>query len=161
MENYDYAPFFELSDSIQASGSIEQRLTLCESALQLLPGFVAACLAEDHELPQVINCRDYAPIWYMRLGQWDKAQAYISACISCGAYYPDNGQHELQYLVKYKTAALAVLSYVKENPGCLQKNLYKALAGVADLDCMKQFVRYTPLLRKEPTGKTNALYVAE
>lgn len=160
-KTYDYAPFFALADKIQQSHSIQERLSLCEQAAQLLPGFVSACIEQDGELPPSIICRDYAPIWYMRTGNWEAAANYINYCISCNAYFPEDGTAELQYLDLYRHTAETALAYITQNPGCLQNQLYKNLGNAVDKECLMRFTRYSYLISKVPYKKTNKLYVGD
>ncbi|MDO4330312.1 MAG: hypothetical protein Q4C66_13385 [Lachnospiraceae bacterium] len=161
MSGYNFTPYYQLSDKIATAHTIQEKLALCEQAAQLLPGFVSACIKQDGELPPEIICRDYAPIWYMRIGNWEAAANYINFCISCNAYFPENGADEMQYLNLYRNTAEAALAYIKANPGCLQNQLYKNLGNAVDKACLMQFTRYSCLISKVPYKKTNKLYAGK
>lgn len=160
MRDNIYTSFYNLMDQIDAAQAVTEKLILCEQARPLLAQFVATSISQDGDLPPCIMCRDYAPIWYMQLGQWQKAEEYIRFCISCKAYYPDNGKYELQYLKQYKKAAITALSYIAQNPGCLQSKIYGAIGNSVDRDCLKDFTRSSMLIKKVPYKKTNMLYVS-
>ena len=158
---YDFRLYFQLVEQVEKPGPLKDRLALCEQARPVMASFVSACLQEDRELPPCIVFRDYAPIWYMRTGQWEAAASYINFCISCNAYFPENGQEELQFLNLYKRTAQIALAYISQNPGCLQSQIYKLLSGSTDKECLKKFTRHSELIVKVPCGKTNRLYVAQ
>lgn len=160
-DDYDFTPYFQLSEQVQKPAPLHERLALCEQARPVLAGFVSACLQEDGELPPSIPFRDYAPIWYMRTGQWEAAASYINFCISCKAYFPGDGQAELQYLNCYQRTAQIALEYISQNPGCLQSQIHKLLSGSTDKECLKQFTKFSELIKKVPYDKTNRLYVAQ
>lgn len=161
MQEYSFALYYQLSDQIEVAQTIQEKLLLCEKMRPVLSGFVSASLEADGHLPPYILCRDYAPIWYMRTGQWDAALGYINFCISCNAYYPEHGDQELQYFSLYRYAAQTAMDFISKNPGCLQNKIYKQIGNSVDKECLKQFVRYSLLIQKVPCGKTNKLYVAQ
>lgn len=110
--------------------------------------------------PQELVCRDLLPELYMRLGKWDKAEKAIKRCIEANAYYPDNGSEELLYLTTFRKVATQAISYITQNPGCLQRNIYKALPYEADeKECLKHFLRNSLLITKEKFNNTNKLYI--
>ena len=158
---YDFRLYFQLVEQVQKPAPLHERLALCEQARPILASFVSTCLQEDGELPPSIPFRDYAPIWYMRTGQWEAAASYINFCISCKAYFPEDGQAELHYLNRYQRTAQIALAYISQNPGCLQSQICKLLSGSTDKECLKQFTRYSELIKKVPYNKTNRLYVAQ
>lgn len=153
--------YFEYSERIIHEKDVSKKLEYCHKQLKLLPWYVWKELNSPYFkfLPPLIACRDCAPKLYMRMGKWEEAKDFILACIDANAYYPDRGEKELEYLEKYKETALAALAYIEAYPGTLQKDLYDTLEqnGV-DRDILKQFVRWTSLVRKVPHGKTNMLY---
>lgn len=160
MRDNIYTSFYNLMDQIDAAQTVAEKLMLCEQARPLLAQFVAASISQDGDLPPCILCRDYAPIWYMRTGQWEAAANYINFCISCNAYFPENGAQELQGLNLYRQTAQVAMAYIMQNPGCLQSQLYKKLSGSTDKECLKCFTRNSQLITKVPYKKTNKLYVA-
>lgn len=151
--------FYGLSEKIRAGGPLDVRLRYCEQALSILPSVVNQWRMEYEEepIPPLIPCRDYAPDWYGRMGRWDDAFRVIRFCVDCGAYTQAEGRDALDLMIARKAAADAALSYISENPGCKQSGIYSAVPGV-DRDALKWFVRNSLQLRKEPAGKTNALY---
>lgn len=152
-----FRTYFQLSDKIQKAKDINAKLAACEESYKILPDFVRAWLAESDRLPDTIRCRDVGVDLYMRQGEWAKARSAIEKCAAAGVY-DDDGQAEIDYLERYQQAAQAALSFIEKNPGYLQKNIYKALPEV-DRDCLKKFARWSQLIRKEPQGNTNRLYV--
>ena len=153
--------FYALSERIAALKEPEEILAACEKSYELLPGFVSACLKEDGDLPPLIRCRDVGPWLYMKLGRWDEAEAALSRCAAANAFYPADGSEERDFFLRFKRVACAALDYIRDNPGCLQKNVYKALPFEGeDREALKSFLRNSLQIRKEKAGKTNALYLA-
>lgn len=152
--------FYTLSSIIDNEKDIYKKLEACEKCYLLLPEFCRSCIEEDDgELPPFINCRDIGPDLYMRLGEWDKAEKAIKLCIDANAYYPNNGTEELTYLASYHNVATEALSYISKNPGCLQRNIYKALPFEGEKkEQLKYFLRTSLLINKEKSGNTNKLY---
>lgn len=149
-----YDTYDRLCYVIQNSKSTAKRLAACEESYEILPAFVRANLRDFGNIPNSIPCRDYGVEMYMRQGEWAKARSAIEKCAAAGVY-DDDGQEMYDYLERYQQAAL---SFLEKNPGYLQRNLYKALPEV-DRDCLKKFARSSQLIRKEPQGNTNRLYV--
>ena len=151
--------FFELSNIIETEKDIQKKLDACEKSYALLPQFVSDCVKMDDELPPFINCRDVGPILYMWIGNWSSAQLSIEKCITANAYYPEDGAAELRYLNTYRKVALTAISYIRENPGCLQRNIYKALGFEnEDRDALKDFLKHSQQITKEKSGNTYKLY---
>ena len=152
--------FYGLSEKINKSGPLDVRLRYCEQALSILPAVIQKWNAEieDEPIPPLIVCRDYAPDWYGRLGKWDDAFRVVNFCVDCGAYTAAEGRDALELLISRKAAADAALSYISANPGCKRSEIYKALPGM-DRDALKWFTRNSAQIRKEPSGKTNLLYL--
>lgn len=150
--------YYGLMQKVQQAQTSEEKGKLLERQLRLLPAFVSNSLIED-ELPPIIPCRDELPELYMRAGNWKEAERVIKFCMAENAYYPDTGEDSLRYLLNYKTAAETTLKFLKDNPGYLQKNIYKALAN-AELDdySLKHFIRCSEQIKKVPFQGTNKLY---
>ena len=169
-KSYDYhvgpdefiGKFYELSSLIDSSKDIEAKIQACEESYPLLKEFCRFCLEEDDgELPPVINCRDIGPEMYMRLGKWDDVERVIQICSDANAYYPDNDNEIRSYYTDYKRIATLALSYIKDNPGCLQNKMYDALHVTEDdREVLKHFLRCSLQIKKEKSGKTNKLYLA-
>lgn len=152
--------YYELMQKAQREKDLRKKIALYERNLKILPPFVSSCLSQDGELPPLIPCRDELPILYMRLGDWKKAERVIKQCMKCNAYYPDNGNEELQYLLRYQTVAEVAVEYIRRNPGVLQKDLYKALKDEKiDRECLKSFTRFSMTIKKIKKNNTNELYI--
>lgn len=153
--------FYGLQEKINMSGPLDVRLRYCEQSLEILPDVIKKWRDEFEEepIPPLIVCRDCAPDWYGRLGKWDDAFRVIRFCVDCGAYTATEGREALDLLILRKSAADAALAHISQNPGCKQSDIYKALPGV-DRDALKWFTRNSAQIRKEPSGKTNLLFLA-
>ena len=54
------------------------------------------------------------------------------------------------------------LSYISQNPGCLQRNVYKAMGYEGEeRDQLKNFLRDSKQIEKEKYNNTNKLFVKE
>lgn len=153
-----FKTFFRLSEIIDKSKAIEERLAACEATYKILPQFVRAWLKDSERLPDTILCRDVGIELYLRLGRWEEARNAIEKCAVAGVY-DDDGKAAIEHFQKYKEAAETALKFLTLNPGYLQKNIYRALPDV-DQECLKKFTRSSMLIRKEKSGGTNKLYVA-
>lgn len=153
--------FYSLSTKINEEKDIYKKLEACEKSYQLLPEFCRYCIEDDEgELPPIINCRDIGPELYMRLGKWNEAENAIRKCIEARAYFPDDGSDVLDYLDSYKKVANKTLSYIEQNPGCLQRSIYNKLSLNEDeRDILKHFLRCSLLITKEKSGNTNKLFI--
>lgn len=156
-----FKTYFRLSEIIDKSKDIEERLAACEASYKILPQFVREWLKDCDRLPDTILCRDVGVDLYLRLGRWNEAAVAIAKCNVAGVY-DDDGQAAIEHFQKYKLTAELALEFLSVNPGYLQRDIYKALAATpADKDCLKEFTRSTLLIRKEKSGNTNKLYVEE
>lgn len=163
IQNDDFTKkFYELSSLIDSSRDIYAKLDACEKSYPLLKEFCRFCLEnDDGELPPIINCRDTGPEMYMRLGRWEDAERAIQICADANAYYPDNDNEAWSYYNTYKRIASLAVSYIKDNPGCLQNKIYDAINVTGDeRETLKHFLRCSFQIRKEKSGKTNRLYLA-
>ena len=154
--------YFQLSERIQNEKDIFAKLDACEKSYQILPD-IAKLFRQDGGLPPSILCRDMGPILYMRLGKWFAAHSAIQKCIEAKAYrYKKDEKAVLKYLAEYQLSVEIAVSFLLENPGFLQSKIYKALSDTkANLDCLKDFTRSSLLIRKEPAGKSNKLFLEE
>jgi len=151
--------YFELSEKILAEKDVFKRIEYCNQQFVYLPAFVKSELDSCGSLPPLIACRDWAPKLYMRLGRWADAERAIQNAIRANAYYPDHGEKELAYLYNYRKVANITLEFLKENPGYLQKDIYKALNDqIEDISLLKNFTRWSMQIKKEPYKRTNKLY---
>lgn len=151
---------FENQQMIYEEKDVYKKLQLCEEGLKYLHGFMVPYLSAGFPAPKYLACRDLTPELYMRIGKFRDAERVIKYCISCNVYYPASGEEQLLALAKYEKAAIIAVSYIREHPGVFQKDLYNKLDGTgADRECLKRFTRSSLQLRKEPSGKTNKLYL--
>lgn len=147
-------------NEILYSKDIYKRISACEESYKQLPQFVTNYLKMDGELPPYIPCRDVGPELYMRLGEWEKAERAIKLCIEANAYYPENGEQELSDFKSYRKIATEAILYISENPGCLQRNMYKALPYEGeDKEQLKHFLRHSLQIEKVKYNSTNKLYI--
>lgn len=154
--------FYKHQQTIYEESDINKQIRLCESDLKKLSEFMAPYISANFSAPQELVCRDLLPKLYMRLGKWNKAEKTIRQCIEANAYYPNDGSSELDYFKSYRNVATTVLSYISENPGCLQRNIYKVLPYTdKEREQLKNFLRYSFQITKEKFGNTNKLYVKE
>lgn len=151
--------YFEGLKDAQGSKDIKKKITAYENNLKSLEDFISEWLARDGELPPIIPCRDELPELYKQIGDWKNAERVIKHCIACNAYFPENGETELKDLLLYQIAAEKALELIKENPGVLQKNIYKMLKD-ENLDdySLKHFTRCSLQIKKVPANGTNRLY---
>lgn len=152
-----FETYFRLSEIIDKSKDIEERLAACEASYKILPRFVRAWLKDSDRLPDTILCRDVGVELYLRLGRWKDARNAIEKCAGAGVY-DDDGAAMFDYYERYKHTAELALVFLKANEGYLQKNIYRALPD-ADQECLRKFTRSSLLIRKEKSGGTNKLYV--
>ena len=153
-----YDAYYRLSEVIQRSKSISQKLAACEETYEILPEFVRVNLRDFGSLPDTILCRDVGIELYLRLGRWEEASTAIEKCAAAGVY-DDDGAEMFDYFNRYKRTAELALDFLNANAGFLQKNMYRALPD-ADQECLKKFTRSSMQIRKEKSGSTNKLYVA-
>lgn len=169
------SPYMSLSSQIMEARGDEEKLRLCRLALAEFPNFVSRSFALDGDLPPVVLVRDLMPELLMRYGLWEEAEDVIRLCISCGSYghteyqgqgqkgvwIQENGDPALYSLSCRHSAADALLSYLRSNPGTLQRTVYKIPElSSCDHDALVWFCRLSHQIRKEKAGKTNRLYVA-
>lgn len=154
--------YMEFSYEIQHQKDLLVKLDYCHRQLEVLSFSVDCDLKSMKRLPPFIACREWGPKIYMRLGKWKEAEDFIRECIKANAYFPNKGENELAYLEKYHKIADVILQFLNNNPGYLQKDIYKALNdSIDDISIFKNFIRWSLLIKKEPYGKTNKLYVAD
>lgn len=151
--------FYKHQQELYREKDINKQIRICESDLKKLPEFMAPYLSANFPAPQELLCRDLLPHLYMQLGKWDKAEQSITKCIDANAYFPDDGSTELAYLSSYRKIATETLSYLQQNPGCLQRNIYKKMGYEGEeREVMKDFLRYTKLIKKVKYNNTNQLF---
>lgn len=154
--------FYRLSEIIgSGKNSIKDRLDACEKSFPMLEEFCRWFLLEDDELPALINCRYYGVELYLRLGDWENAERVINLCINAKSYNSkDDEEYVLDMFHSYRKAAETALPYIAEHPGCLQKDMYKALGLEGnDKEQLKHFLRSSLQIRKEKYNSTNKLFI--
>ena len=159
-EDLFYEKFRDLSLAIENERDVTRKLRLCEESYLLLPRFVELCIRQDGDLPPCITCRDVGPGLYIKTGQWDNARAAFQKCISANAYYGEEITDITSNFNNLLCMAQRIVQYIQENPGTLQRDLYKNMNLNSD---EKQdaiyFVRTAKILRKEPYKSTNKLFI--
>lgn len=150
---------YEHQQELYEETDINKQIRLCESDLKKLPEFMEPYLSSGFSAPEELACRDLLPSLYMQLGEWDKAEKAINTCINSNAYFPDDGSKELKYLTSYKKVATETISYIQQNPGCLQRNIYKKMGYEGEeKELLKDFLRYSRLVKKVKYNNTNQLF---
>lgn len=150
---------YQEQQQVYETDDIKKSIRICQKQLKQLDEFMAPYLSAKFPAPPELVCRDLLPELYMKLGEWDKAEKTIKLCIEANAFYPDNGFEQLSNLESYHKVATAALSYISQNPGCLQRNMYKVLQFDGDeREHLKYFLRTSLLISKEKSGNTNKLY---
>lgn len=153
------ATFFKHQRAVYQEKNIIEQIRMCEEDIEKLPEFMAPYLSAGFPAPAALVCRDLLPDLYMRLGEWDHAEEAIQKCIDAKAYSPDDGFAELKAFISYKRISTEALSYIQQNPGCLQRNIYKAFPYEGmEREQLKYFLRYSQQVRKIKHGNTNELY---
>ncbi len=151
--------FYKAQHKAYEETDINKRIRICERTLKKLPEFMEPYLSAGFSAPEDLVCRDLLPALYMQLGKWKKAENTIKACIAANAYYPNDGAEELADFESYKKVATETLSYISQNPGCLQRNIYKAM-GYDDgpKEQLKCFLRNSKQIEKVKYKNTNQLF---
>ncbi len=90
---------------------------------------------------------------------WEKAERALNICIESNAFYPNKGTRSLSDLKRARKASEKALEYIRNNPGVLQKNIYKELKPLKlDDYYLKHFIKCSQQIRKVPEGGTYKLY---
>lgn len=151
--------FFKHHQKLYNETDIYKKIRICEQDLKNLHEFMAPYLAAGFRAPTDLACRDLLPDLYMQLGKWKKAENAIKTCIDAKAYYPEDGSTILSNFKSYQKVATDTLSYISQNPGCLQRDIYKKMGYEnSDKDLLKQFLRYSKLIKKIKYKNTNQLF---
>lgn len=154
--------FYKHQQNLYSETDIDKQIRLCERDIKKLPDFMAPYTSAGFPAPAELICRDLLPGLYIQLGKWKKAEQVIKKCIASQAYAPNDGSDELASLASYQKIATEALSYIEQNPGCLQRNIYKALPYEGDeREHLKHFLRYSKQIKKIKHGNTNELYCNE
>lgn len=151
--------FYKHQQQLYSETDTDKIIRICESDLKKLPEFMAPYLSARFPAPAELVCRDLLPELYMQLGEWNKAEKAIKKCIDAKAYYPNDGSAELSNLTSYRKVATEAVVYIQQNPGCLQRKIYKAFSyDDEEKELLKHFLRYSRQIRKVKSGNTNELY---
>lgn len=152
--------FYKHHQKLYEETDIHKRIRICESDLRKLPEFMKPYQEANFSPPPELACRDILPDLYMRLGKWKKAENAINKCIETGAYDSESGNNALEQYHLYKETATETLSYIEQNPGCFQRNIYKVMGYEGEKkEILKDFLRYSMLIKKVKHGNTNELYL--
>jgi len=151
--------FYKHQQDIPNEADAEKVIRICEKDLKKLPELMTPYLSAGFPAPTELFCRDLLPELYIQRGEWKKAEKAIKKCIEAKAYFPDDGSTELSYLESYQKVATETLSYISQNPGCLQRNIYKAMGYEGEeKEQLKYFLRNSSLIEKVKYNKTNQLF---
>lgn len=152
--------FYVHQRALRETSDINKKIELCEDDLKKLAELMVPYLAAKFPAPADLACRDLLPEYYMRLGKWCDAERVIKGCIEAKAYYPHDGAKQLADFKSCYQVAMGALFYISENPGCLQRDIYKKLPYEGtQKDQLKHFMRYSTQIIKEKSGSTYKLYV--
>lgn len=154
--------FHKHQQKLYEEADINKKIRLCEADLKNLSELMEPYLSAEFPAPAELACRDLLPEFYIQLGQWKKAENTIKKCITAKAYYPDDGSKELDAFTFFQETATEIFSYIQQNPGCLQRNIYKALSYEDNKkNQLKYILRYSKQIKKIKHGNTNELYYTE
>ena len=154
--------FYNVQHKVFEEKDIEKRIRLCRRQLKALSEFMHPYLSAGFPSPDDLACRDLLPDLYMQLGKWESAKNVIQICIDEKAYYPSDGSDAMANFEQYKKVARETLAYISNKPGCLQSSIYKAMKYEGEeKELLKDFLRYSRLIRKEKHTSTYELYCSE
>lgn len=151
--------FCDISSKIDAEKDIYKRIELCEIGLKLLKEFLSPYVSTGWEPPEVLPCAYGLIFDYQSLGDWDNAERVITACIDAGAYSQKDGEEESKWNECVKDAAQALIAFLIDNPGALQRNVYRKLCPPCDREALKWVLAKSLQIRKEKFDKTYKLFV--
>ena len=147
--------FYKKQQQIYEVEDMEKCIRLCESQMKKLHEFMEPYVSAGFPAPNELACRDLLPNLYMQLGKWKKAENTIKKCIAANAYCPRDGSDELASLETYQKVATETLSYISQNPGCLQRNIYKAMGYEGNKkEHLKYFLRNSSQIEKVKHSST-------
>ncbi len=151
--------FYKKQQETYEETDINKLIRLCESQLKRLHEFIQPYIAANFDAPAELACRDLLPELYMQTGEWEKAEKTIKTCILEKAYDPEDSSDVLADFEAYRKVAIETLTYISQNPGCLQRNIYKKMGyeGI-EREKLKDFIRDSRLIRKVKYNNTNQLF---
>ena len=151
--------FYKNQQKIREETDINKLIRLCENQLKKLHEFMAPYISAAFEAPVELACRDLLPDLYMRIGKWEKAEKTIKICISEKAFTAEEGSTALAYFESYRRVATETLNYISQNPGCLQRNIYKKMGYEGEeKETLKDFISHSKLIKKVKSNNTNQLF---
>lgn len=153
--------FCDISDKIHAEKDIYKRIELGEAALKLLKAFLSPYVSAGWDLPEMLPCPFYLILDYQALGDWDNAKRVIDTCVDAGYYSHEVGEEELQRNEYMREATQALIAFLIDNPGTLQRNIYRKLCPPCDREALKWVLAKSYQIKKEKNDKTNKLFVKE
>ncbi len=160
-EHNPFSAYYSALEHSNMAKNDNERILYLEKALSVLPEFVAECMKRDGELPPGVPPRDTLPELYMRNGDWIKAQRTVNECFSAGALTKNEYIDIIEMIEARQAAAEGLLEFLNENPGFIQKNVYKEPALSAyNHNALVWVCRSYKLIRKEKSGNSNKLYCA-
>lgn len=153
---------YEKQQMIYDEKDINKQIQLCKEQLKKIHEFMKPYISTKFPAPCELACRDFLPELYMKMGKWTDAENVIKLCIDAQAYFPEDGSEQLAEFEAYRKIAMEALTYIEQNPGCLQRNIYKALPYEGDeREQLKHFLRYSKQIKKIKHGNTNEIYCNE
>lgn len=154
-----FSSYFSLIERGNLAKSDNERISYLEQALDVLPEFISESIKMDGELPPSVPPRDSLPELYMRYGSWERARKTVDFCYSVGALDKESYADIINLIEIRKSAANGLLEFLTNNPGFLQKNVYKnPVLSFYDHNALVWVCRSFKLIRKEKCGNTNKLY---
>ena len=152
--------FYKHRQKLYEEKDIYKQIRICESDMKNLSEFMKPYTEAGFPPPPELACRDILPDLYMRLGKWKKAEITIEKCIEFGAYNSADGSEALEEYKLFKEVATETLAYIEQNPGCLQRNMYKIMSYEDEKkEILKYFLKYSEQIKKIKHGNTNELYI--
>lgn len=139
--------FCEISEKIHAEKDIYKRIELGEAALKLLKEFLSPYVSAGFDLPEYLPCPYYLITDYRALGEWDNARRVIETCIDAGYYVQEECEEALQWNEYVKEATQALIAFLTDNSGTLQRNIYRKLCPPCDREALKWVLAKSLLIR--------------
>lgn len=150
---------YEKQQMVYKEKDINKQIQLCREQLRRIHEFMEPYISAGFSAPWELACRDFLPELYMNMGKWTDAENVIKLCIDAQAYSPEDGSKQLANFESRRKVATETLTYIKQNPGCLQRNIYKAMGYIdEEREILKQFLRNSTQIEKEKYNNTNKLY---
>ena len=126
----------------------------------MLAEFLKPYTSAGWKIPEMLPCVYWAMHDYLAIGNWNDAKRVIQICADAGVYSKSEEEDTLLWLQKVSEVSYEAIKYLTDNPGTLQRNIYRKLCPPCDRDALKWFLAESMLIRKEKIDKTNKLFVA-